>query len=536
MALTFMIVCHDTAAQRVSPGKYWIPITDKMNNAYSISEPGTFLSQRSIDRKARHGIEIEESDLPVSQVYIDSLSQLGLKITGSSRWLNAVLVESTDTLLLDSLSNLGFVKEFNPRSAFHLGGGISSEVESDSSALAMDYGEAQVQISLLNGNILHFMGFTGNDMLIAVFDAGFFKVDELMAYDHLRQSGKIEGTKDFVFPGGNVYAGSNHGSRVMSTLAARLPGLLTGTAPDASYWLMRSEDTRSEYRIEEVNWLLAAELADSAGVDVINSSLGYSSFSDPEMNYEIDDLDGRTNLVTIAAELAFSKGMLVVNSAGNEGNDAWGKISSPADGVNVLAVGAIDTSGVVAVYSSRGPSADNRVKPDVLAVGYATAVLNESSLVSKGYGTSFAAPQIAGLAACLWQAFPGKTNREILYAIRASSSQYLNPDSSFGYGIPDFNAAFGILSKSDSISNVYKIIAFPNPFTTSLEFRLLNIDSPIRKLDIYDLQGRKVHSMNGQWESGDVIRIERFSHAEKGVYLAILRSGKGDTITRIVKL
>ena len=344
------------------------------------------------------------------------------------------------------------------------------------------------------------------------------------AFDYLRDQGRILGYRDFVHSGGNIFNESSHGMEVLSTMAGYLPGLMIGTAPSASYWLLRSEDVTSEYRIEEANWLLAAEFADSAGVDIISSSLGYSTFSDSLMNYSYSMLNGKTALVTRAAEKAFSKGMLVVVSAGNEGNDPWGYITPPADGKNVLAVGAVADDRGLAYFSSRGPTADNRIKPDVDAVGYQTVIITPNGTTGLGYGTSFAAPQIAGMAACLWEASPLSTNHEILQAIRRSSDHYSSPDTAYGYGIPDFMLALWSITVQDTTKETPPLVAYPNPFSATTGLSIVNATLDIKQVHIFSASGKLVYSKYGTWVKGENINISGLQNFSGGIYFLVARS------------
>jgi hypothetical protein len=293
------------------------------------------------------------------------------------------------------------------------------------------------------------------------------------AFDSLYANNSILGTRDFVEGDEFVYEASSHGTQVLSCMAANLPYLVMGTAPGASYYLFKTEDVGSEFKIEEFNWVAAVEYADSLGVDVINSSLGYTSFNDESMNYKYEDLNGKTGICSRGADIAVEKGMLVVNSAGNEGDGSWKYIGTPADGINVISVGAVKSNGSRASFSSYGPTPDGRIKPNVSAQGSRAVVA-----AMKGYavtttdGTSFSSPIMAGMVTTLWSAFPDKTNWEIKDAIEASGNQSMQPDSSLGFGIPDFfraylylmEAGMAITLKGDMyssatlIDNQYKIM------------------------------------------------------------------------------
>ena len=410
---------------RLAPEKYWIQFTDKNNSSYSLDIPQNFLSQRAIERRNRYNIEYRFSDLPVNKNYVDSLKRLGLKILNTSKWLNGAIVESSDIDLLDTITRISFIKQFNSekkevqRKIPSLQRNAEALLHKDfieNNYSVYDYGESFNQIELSNGHVLHNKGFNGKGMWVAILDAGFYKVNELDGFDSLWTENRILGTRDFV-KGNSVevsFGTSTHGMQVLSTMAGNIPGYLIGTAPKASYYLLRSEDGNSENIIEEFNWTSAAEYADSLGVDVINTSLGYSDFDDASVSHVYEDLDGKTTVVARAATMCARKGMLVVVSAGNEGNDAWKYISSPADADSVLTVGSIDYQGNYSSFSSIGPSADWRTKPNVMAKGSATTVQSTSGGVSVSYGTSFSGPVMAGMMTSLWQAFPNINSIQLI--------------------------------------------------------------------------------------------------------------------------
>jgi serine protease AprX len=472
--------------------KFWVRLTDKEGSLFSLDEPGRFLSQRAIDRRLRYQIPIEENDLPVSQVYLDILQKQDLKILYSSKWMNAVAIETADSNMADVLSSHPFVAGvdlFYWRPWYKSGADKFRESQSDL-PLPSDH-----QVEMLNGHKLHEKGYRGEDMVIAVIDAGFDKTDSLSGFYSLWQNGQVLGFRNFVDPSADFFWSSNgnHGTRVLSTMGGYLPGEFEGGATKAGYWLIQTEDTRSEFRIEEANWLAGAELADSAGADVINSSLGYSDrFTDSSQNYQYADMDGRTTLVTRAATLAASKGMLVITSAGNAGwtEDVWGYIVAPSDGDSILGVGAVDADGERAFFSSRGPSSDGRVKPDVAAQGLATVLIVPNGMVGTGSGTSFSSPVMAGLATCLWQKHRDVTNYEIIEAIRRTASQYHSPDTLLGFGIPDLELADLLLASIKPVA--MRIHVFPNPASRVIHI-WYNEDAQEGNLyEIIDVAGRKV--------------------------------------------
>jgi serine protease AprX len=388
-------LCYNGKAQST----FWIGFTDKKNSGYSIDRPADFLSERSIQRRIRQHIKVNDSDLPVKRAYIDSILHTGATFIHSSKWLNGITVVLKSDSLAIRIRKFNFVKEIQLTKPSQTGKNAVIKFETVSPADGIDtsrYGYSVSQVGQLKTQFLHKNGFRGKGMLIAVLDAGFYHVNQLPAFDTLRQTKRILGTRDFVNPGSNIYEENTHGMMVLSIMAGNLPGQLIGTAPEASYWLIRSEDTASEYLIEEDNWVAAAEYADSLGADVINSSLGYSLFDQADMNHTYQQMDGKTTRVTKGANFAFSKGMLVFSSAGNEGNKTWRYIISPSDGDSVISVAAVDKNGLRGAFSSLGPAPDGNVKPDLAAMGVSTIVQNTNGNVAAGNGTSFSSPVLTG--------------------------------------------------------------------------------------------------------------------------------------------
>ncbi len=483
---TLIILLTITQSQaQVAPDTYWIRFTDKNGSPYNIDNPEAFLTQRSIERRTAQGISIHENDLPVNQNYIDAVATAGATILNVSRWFNSVTVFTSDPAVISTIDGFSFVLSAekisgdpismeNQKPFFEnesMGDNIIKEGHiTGKSSQSFDYGSAYNQISMLNGIALHDMGYDGSGMVIAVLDAGFTNADILSAFDSLWINGQILGSKDFASPlSPNIFGSHSHGTSVLSTMGANLPGQMVGTAPHADYWLLRSENGSTEYLVEELNWVSAAEYADSVGADVINSSLGYTTFDDPAQNHSYADMDGNTTPITIGADLAASKGILVVNSAGNSGNTSWQYIGAPADGDSVFSIGAVNSSGTYASFSSQGPTYDGRIKPDVVAQGQGTTIISAySGSVTTGNGTSFSSPVTAGMVACLWSAFPDRKNTEIMQAIRQSASQYTNPDGYLGYGIPDYLEALNILETNTMHTVQLDIKVFlEGPFTGS---------------------------------------------------------------------
>lgn len=484
--------------------RYWIQFTDKNNSPYSVSSPSAFLSARAIQRRTNQGISVVQNDLPVNPAYADSIKNVpNVTLLNRSKWFNAVTVYTTDTNALNLIKSFSFVANTKPVQR-HKG---SRKLEEDSykpwegtkqtlpSVQSYNYGPSFHQIDMVNGVCLHDLGYDGNGMQIAVLDAGFWRVDSLPAFDSLRTNGQILGTRDFVDKDTMVYDAHEHGMMVLSLMGGNMPGQIVGTAPKAKFWLLRTEEVASEYVVEEDNWVAGAEFADSVGVDIFNTSLGYTEFDDSTQNHTYADMDGNTTRISIATDIAASKGILPVNSAGNSGSNPWYYIGAPADADSVLAVGAVDSMRICASFSSRGPSFDGRVKPNVAAMGQDVYIASPSGGIGKGSGTSFSSPITAGMAACLWQAHPTSTNMQLFNAIQQSADRFNNPDTLTGHGIPDYCFANSLLAvdepadKPDDVLSVY-----PNPFSEFTVVSVKGLNAYGLELSVYDILGNKVHS------------------------------------------
>lgn len=431
---------------------YWVAFKDKAQSPYSIDRPSDYLSPRAIERRQKRGIPPSELDLPPNPAYLEQLSQAGASVHHRSRWLNAATVIAEEGQLeairalpfVDTVFYAGLPYRASERKkpVFRKDSLMSRVLDNE------PYGHGAAQVKLLKGDTLHQLGYDGKGILVAVLDGGFIGVEESPFFDSIRAGGRLSMPWDFVDGDADPFESSTHGSKVLSTMGANVPGVFVGTAPGAAYACIKTEDTRGEYRIEECHWVAGLEYADSIGADIVNSSLGYTTFSDQKMDYAYENLDGKSSVASRAADIAVSRGMIVVSSAGNEGTSDWKHIGIPADARSVLAVGATDIKGKRAPFSSLGPTADGRVKPDVAAPGAWVTVADAFSFrVSNGSGTSFAAPILAGMIASLWEAFPDRTNLEVLDAVRRSASQAGKPDNELGYGLPDFAKAFRLLSQ-----------------------------------------------------------------------------------------
>lgn len=523
---------------QTGPGYYFVRLVDKAGSGYSVSKPEEFLSARAIVRRQKQGIQITEQDLPVSKTYTDSLKNLGLEILLSSKWFNAVTVRCTDSMLMDTLIQLEFVSYIEKTRPLVTQKRLTRKWENPEFKLAHSNSNSAslIQLSLLHGDQLHEWGFTGKGLHIAVLDAGFYHVNQLPAFDSLRLSQRILGVRDFITGDGDVYADHTHGMNVLSILAGNGPGNLKGSAPDASYWLLRSEDASSEYVYEEDTWTAAAEFADSAGADIISSSLGYSTFNDSDQNHTYGDLDGRTSRVAQAALFAARRGMIVVNSAGNEGNKQWRYIISPADADSILAVGAVDSLGAKALFSSYGPTSDGRIKPDVMAMGVQVLLQGPSGELLRGNGTSFSAPIISGMAACLWQAIPEATAQEIILAIRQSGDRNQAPDNEFGYGIPNIMNALSSLNEVTNLPADSFLLVYPNPFQDHIVLYSPEQNIQNMNIKITSLTGKVLMEQNfGSFTGPHSLRIPGLGFLKPGLYLLVVEGNNYRRSLKIVK-
>ena len=464
-----------------------IQLRNKSFNSFSISNPSQFLSARAMQRRARYGIAIDSTDLPITKRYLDSIRSVpNVQVISVSRWLNQVLIRTTDANALARINNFPFVQ--GASAIAPVPPGIPPFTYSDKfnetitttdpatnrpqqiAADTLNYGNSYAQVHIHEGEFLHNKNFMGQGMVIAVLDAGFQSYKTITAFDSVRLQGRILGERDFVAFDNSVNEDHSHGMQCLSIICANWPGRMVGTAPAASFWLIRTEDVATEYPVEEFNYVVGAEFADSAGADLITCSLGYNTFDDAQFNHTYAQLNGNTVSATIGADLAAKKGMLLTNSAGNEGNKSWQYITVPSDADSVVCVGAVNTSGIIAGFSSRGIPSDPRIKPNVVSVGVGTVLAGFNNQPTFGNGTSFSNPNLNGLIACLWQAFPEYNNKKIMDAVYQSSDRFANPDKTYGYGIPNFKKAYRLLKKqrNDAGFGTEWLKANPSPFKDTI--------------------------------------------------------------------
>lgn len=498
----------------------WVYFKDKDQVEASILNPSSILSERAIQKKNRFNIAIDARDVPVNEDYIAQLKlQNGITVKAKSKWFNCVHVLGSESDIA-ALTDLQFVDHISYADKGLNAKSISvSENQLDNHTykfleqeVDFIYGQSDTQVKQLGVDELHKNNFTGEGILIAVLDSGFPNVDQMGAFTRLRSNNDLWGGYDFVDRSTDIYttSGDDHGTMVLSDMGGFVDGQFVGTAPDASYILFRTEDAATETPVEESYWVEAAERADSLGVDIINSSLGYSTYDNPRYNYSPADMDGNTAFISKGANIATEKGILVVNSAGNSGDSSWGIITAPAD-ANVFGVGAVDTSGNYVAFSSRGPSADGRIKPDGMALGAGATVIGPDDRLVKNNGTSFASPIMAGAMASFWQAFPDKNNMEIMAMVRESSSRYQNPNSQMGFGIPDFSAALTLLGIDISNSGDDLWYLFPNPSKTDFQVQLPETYGNAH-VTLFDIYGRRIleRELN---QGNEEISVETLSRA-----------------------
>lgn len=439
--------------------KHVIFFTDKNETTYSLSQPSSYLSARAIARRTKYTIAVDSTDLPLVEKYVDSIRLAGsVTILGRLRWMNAIIIQTNDAAALNRINTFPFVKKrdsiayrkVNARAISNKSYNITPHTSTNQRqqqpfADSLNYGNTATQIKIHNGDFLHNIGARGQNMQLAFLDGGFFGYLSNPFFDSVRNQNRILATRDFVLNETSVNEDDAHGMACFSIVAGNIPGSYVGSAPYASFYLLRTEDVGSEQLIEEYNWGSGAEYADSAGVDVISSSVGYNTFDDPAYNHSYADMNGNTTIVSRYADLAAKKGMLVVNSAGNEGSKAWKYIVAPADADSVLSVGAVSSTGTIAAFSSFGPTSDGQIKPDVVSVGQGTFLSTSGGTVGTSSGTSFSGPNMAGLATCLWQLFPEFNSYKIIETLRQSADRYTAPHEQYGYGLPDMKKATGLL-------------------------------------------------------------------------------------------
>jgi len=513
---------------------YRLHLKDKGNPLFSFTKPEDFLSSKSIERRMRQNLPVDSADLPLDPAYLEAISETGATIQTYSKWVKTVVVHLADLEILPRLESLPFVD-----SLYCVWMGTLPEKQDIQLEISFDsdtqqntinsYGVGFAQIALNNGHLLHDAGFRGKGLAIAVLDGGFINVDKI---DYFNWE-QIKEIKSFNHEVTDILrGGTDHGTRVLSCMLSDKSDELIGTAPEADYYLFRTEVMNGEFPVEEDYWVAALEYADSVGVDIVTSSLGYTTFSDATMNHTREQLDGRTIPISQAANLAASRGILLFNSAGNEGGNAWQKIAFPGDAENVITVGSTDENAIRSSFSSTGLTADERIKPDLMAMGTQVSVVESSGGITRANGTSYSTPILAGLAACLWEALPDFNSFKMLQLLRETADHFQNPDSLVGYGIADVYKAY--IQQSTDIQPLYalssQVYISVNPFDHRLYVHLMNPERYNQcLLDIYTTLGNRILTFSNLSGSIDI------SSLPKGIYIVCLRTGDKQWVRKFIK-
>ncbi len=479
--LTACFIVLSTAGFAQYP-KLIVQFKYKAGSGFSIANASQYLSPRALQRRSHQNILIDSTDLPVNQIFIDSVRLAGaVEIISQSKWLNQVLIKTSDQAALAKINSFNFVKQVqgvgyrssNPQPIAIDKHNIEKQTLPISSNFlprqmgdVFNYGNSYNQVHIHEGEFLHNKGYHGQGIQIAVLDGGFNRFKSNTAFDSIRLNNQVLAERDFVAFDNSVNEDDQHGANCLSILSANWPGKMVGTAPAASYYLVRTENAVSEYPIEEHNWVVGAEFADSSGADMISSSLGYTEFDEPAFNHSYSDFYKNTTMASKGATAAAKKGMIVMNSAGNEGNSSWKYLGFPSDGDSVCAVGAVNNAGIIASFSSYGYP--GKVKPNIVSVGAGTVIAGSNNQPVTGNGTSYSNPNVAGLIACLWQAFPTFNNMQILDAVYKSSDMYTMPTDRYGYGLPNFKTAYRLLKRQLNLATYGTnwLVANPNPFSS----------------------------------------------------------------------
>jgi serine protease AprX len=535
-ALFFILIAVGTTAS-AQKNRYMVFFQDKTGTPYSIAEPSGFLSAKAIERRVRHNVPVAEADLPVNPAYIAGVRATGAEVYFKTRWMNGVMIQA-EPGLVDDIAQLSYVKSVNmvaPGASLSPNGRLrppkaAGKTKSPKAEVT------DLQLEMIGIDDMHQDGFRGEGIYIAILDAGFSGVDSAEPFAHIFSNSRIDLdlSQDFVYNSGTVFNYDDHGTEVFSVIAGLQSGAFTGGAPAASFQLYVTEEVPTEYPVEEYNWLFAAERADSSGVDIIQSSLGYYDFDGNSFDYSKTQMDGKTAVSTRAAQMAADRGIVVVLSAGNEGNNSWQIITAPADAEDVLAVASVNNELIRANSSSIGPSADNRIKPDVAALGVSTSVVAPNGTITKSSGTSFAAPLITSLAAGLLQRYPYLTNAELMFAIRNSASQAFLPDKYLGYGIPDYERIVGYLDKTltDDLFAVY-----PNPsFIDSIVIKPLYPEEVAScKVELISVDGKAIANFDAGFSRENPMFTKSLLPIASGAYFVRIHWNARTFLYRFVK-
>lgn len=520
--------------------KYWVKFKNKNGSPYTVGNPSAYLSTKSIARRTNQGIAIDMTDIPVNQTYINQVNATGAQVFQRSKWMNAAIVIITNPAQLTAINSLTCVLSTAPVAKIKTSkpdenlAPVVNGFKQAQTTTGYNYGPSFTQVNQIGADCMHSNGYRGQNMVIAVIDAGFDQADVNPVFDSLRTEGRILGTRDYVAGNTSVYEDFLHGANCLSLMAGNTPGQLIGTAPKASYWLLRSEDVSSEKIIEENNWVVAAEFADSVGADITTTSLGYTTFDIASQNHVYADLNGKTSVASIAATMAVRKGIFVLNAAGNEGGGAWNYIGVPADADSICTVGSVNGSGIHSGFSSVGPTSDGRIKPDLSSMGEGSYVCNPGFSFSPGNGTSYATPILAGAVACLWQANPTKTNMQILQALKATASMSSTPNNNYGWGIPNMCAAHNLLNGTNvgvkELITATNFKLFPNPAQQQINFTL---NQKPENVQLTDVLGKAIEV--SFTEKDNFQYAIQLNNIPKGVYFITVKTVDGLLNSKFIK-
>jgi len=536
--LFFSVLLHSSPSNSQNK-KFVVYFKDKAgSNPFSLSNPTQFLSSKSIQRRAQQNLLLDSTDLPVSPAYLDGIKQVGATVLNPLKWLNAAIIDCSPQIL-PTINTLPFVLSSSPLNTKIKTAGVKKERKDGTQSL--DYGTSSNQNLMIGIDSMHAWGYHGEGMTIAVLDGGFLNVNTHTAFAHLFQNNKIIGVRDLVARDGTVYEDHWHGGAVLSNIAAYQPGSIIGGAYAASYFLIRTEDVDSEYEVECAYWAAGLELADSIGADLVNSSLGYTTFDSPGISYNYSNLDGSFSLATKTASMAASKGVLVLTSAGNEGNNgSWGGwISVPGDAQNILTVGSVEPNESFSNFSGKGPTADGRIKPDLVAQGGGATIANlfSASGITTNGGTSFSCPILCGMVAGFWQAHPELNASQVITLLKNSASNRDNPNNTIGWGIPGFIKAHILAGAKPVLSFPFDVHVFPNPN----KGKVLNISllesSTVGKADyrITDSKGSLVLEDSVYFDLVNTSRSINLPNVRSGIYFIQIEMG-GKSFSRKIIL
>lgn len=532
----------------VSAQKYWVMFKNKTGTPYSVSTPSAYLGPKAIARRATQSIAIDNTDLPVTPSYVSQIDAVtDVNVLYRSKWLNGIVIAITNTASVSSalaaINSFTFVQSTGQvnryKITYPLAGpavpGTNASGDRTHSTTGFNYGGAVGQNTMVGVDCLHNAGYRGQGITIAVMDEGFNDVQLDDIFDSLFIQKRLLGTRDFITGDTMVFEDGTHGANVLSTMAGCKPGTMIGSAPKANYWLLRTEDGNSETISEEYNWVRGAEFADSVGADITTTSLGYTTFDLGQNNHTYATLNGKTAPMSIAATMASRKGMIVLNAAGNEGQGSWYYIAVPADADSIITVGSVGVNRVYSGFSSHGPTADGRIKPDLCAQGGPGYVCYHGCGI--GYGTSYATPVLAGSVACLLQLKKFATPMQIISALKATADSAANPNNRIGWGVANVCAAAShsflsvpSLNKEDNSVKIY-----PNPFTNELVIMMNNLPAGKTMVSITNLLGQELYSEELKDSNATAIYLNDLKNYKAGLYFVNIRSAELNISRKVVK-